>query len=450
MNTRCWSPVTISAAAVVLIVVFLVLDAVESATITIEPGGDTIQGKSGLNRLAVGVPDPCERNSKEISWGENSALDSVEPGDTISIQSGIYFEDLKTRVDGTENARITIQGVGGAENVIIRGTGEESRVFQVQNDYYTIQDFTMDGQAWDDVDDVTEDNAKQAYRDILIYVAVDRDATERSGGYTSALDGLIITGMIIQHALSECVRLRHIGTALSQWDEAKNYSGGEDICLGNIVRNNDITTNGNEGVDVKEGSLDTLIENNNISMQRDENAGGISSHADNTIIKGNTITNAAGAGVRVGTTVPDETGHFHGIDNTVTGNMMVDCDAYGLKIMSSPQREICGNEVVLPDGETEDTYKYSGGTYGAEYEPFEACDPTLGGDTPAPSMVPTPVPSIVPTPASSLTPGAVYLGCFKDKKKNRTMEYLAYKAKNRLTNEVKKSAGVPSDMSAHY
>lgn len=35
--------------------------------------------------------------------------------------------------------------------------------------------------------------------------------------------------------------------------------------------------------------------------------------------------------------------------------MMVDCDAYGLKIMSSPQREICGNEVVLPDGETEDT-----------------------------------------------------------------------------------------------
>lgn len=65
-------------------------------------------------------------------------------------------------------------------------------------------------------------------------------------------------------------------------------------------------------------------------------------------------------------------------------------------------------------------------------------------------MVPTPVPSIVPTPASSLTPGAVYLGCFKDKKKNRTMEYLAYKAKNRLTNEVKKSAGVPSDMSAHY
>ena len=31
---------------------------------------------------------------------------------------------------------------------------------------------------------------------------------------------------------------------------------------------------GNEGVDVKEGSLNTVIENNAISMQRDENAGG--------------------------------------------------------------------------------------------------------------------------------------------------------------------------------
>lgn len=34
---------------------------------------------------------------------------------------------------------------------------------------------------------------------------------------------------------------------------------------------------------------------------------------------------------------------------------MVDCDAYGLKIMSIPQGEICGNFVELPAGETEET-----------------------------------------------------------------------------------------------
>lgn len=34
-----------------------------------------------------------------------------------------------------------------------------------------------------------------------------------------------------------------IGTALAQWDEEKNYSGGEDVCLGNLVRKNLIATN---------------------------------------------------------------------------------------------------------------------------------------------------------------------------------------------------------------
>lgn len=34
-----------------------------------------------------------------------------------------------------------------------------------------------------------------------------------------------------------------IGTALAQWDEAKNFSGGEDVCLGNVIRNNEIVTN---------------------------------------------------------------------------------------------------------------------------------------------------------------------------------------------------------------
>lgn len=57
-------------------------------------------------------------------------------------------------------------------------------------------------------------------------------------------------------------------------------------------------------------------------------------------------------------------------------------------------------------------YKYSGGTYGADFEPFEDC------------------------PGTSVDPGAVFLGCFKDKKYYRTMETLAYKAKNKLTNEV--------------
>ena len=35
-----------------------------------------------------------------------------------------------------------------------------------------------------------------------------REASERSGGYKSALDGLIVRRMIIQNAGGECIRLR--------------------------------------------------------------------------------------------------------------------------------------------------------------------------------------------------------------------------------------------------
>eukprot|EP00904_Undaria_pinnatifida_P010505 jgi/Undpi1/6585/HiC_scaffold_20.g09064.m1 len=270
-------------------------------------------------------------------------------------------------------------------------TAVETTVITVEPGGATIQDFTIDGQAWNYIENVDEDNYIRAYRDILIYVAEIYDNIIQDYGENG--EGI------------------YIGTALAQWGEEKNFSGGEDICLGNIVRDNEITTNGNEGVDVKEGCLDTVIENNNISMQRDENAGGISSHADNTTITGNLIIHAEGAGVRVGTTKADETGHFHGINNTVTGNIMVDCFAYGVKIMSDPQGDVCGNYVELRAEDTEDTlglqpeqarkahptlqwaceYKYAGGTYGAGYKPFEACNATLGvtsAPTPAPSNTP--------------------------------------------------------------
>lgn len=43
------------------------------------------------------------------------------------------------QVDGREDARITIKGVGDRESVVVRGSGEQSRVVQLHNDYYTLQ-----------------------------------------------------------------------------------------------------------------------------------------------------------------------------------------------------------------------------------------------------------------------------------------------------------------------
>ncbi|CAM9776684.1 unnamed protein product, partial [Laminaria digitata] len=238
------------------------------------------------------------------------ALDEVSPGDTIRIESGDYWEDPITRVDGKHDERITIEAAGGASdrgNVVVRGTGAESRVFQVMHDYYTLQDFTIDGQAEDDAD---QDNFKAAFRNILLYTFADRLPFERDGGYKSALDGLIVRGMNIQNAGGECVRLRdfvtfadidgnsilncglydfvfddgddgkngegiYIGTSSKQWDDGKNSSDDPDMCQGIVIRNNQIVTHGNEGVEVKEGCLDTIIRDNRISMQRDDDGGGM-------------------------------------------------------------------------------------------------------------------------------------------------------------------------------
>ncbi|CAM9209620.1 unnamed protein product, partial [Laminaria digitata] len=309
-------------------------------------------------------------------------LDGVSPGDTIRLESGNYWEDLVTKVDGTEKARITIEAARGAsdrDNVVVRGTGDRSRVFEVMHDFYTLKDFTIDGQAVDDVNDVDSGNYRDSFRDILLYATAARAPTVRSGGYKSALDGLVVKGMRVQNGGGECIRLRdfvtyadidgnevsncglfdfvynlngekngegiYIGTASDQWDDNKNYSDDPDESIGNVVRNNVITTHGNEGVDVKEGCLDTTIKDNRISMQHDPDSGGISSHGDGTIIENNYIESAAGAGVRLGGKTVGR--RQYGINNQVIGNTVKDCDAFGIKTMASPQSTMCGNTIEL-------------------------------------------------------------------------------------------------------
>eukprot|EP00903_Cladosiphon_okamuranus_P020891 g19184.t1 len=292
-----------------------------------------------------------------------AALESVSPGDTIELEEGDYWEDLKTR-------GFTVNGY----------TGEGS-----------IEGVDVSGQ-----------DIRDLFRDKLIYATALREPTMRDGGYLSALDGLVIHDMILKHAGGECVRLRdhvtyaeiydnyiddcgvydfrfedggkngegvYIGTSSNQWGDGKNWSDGPDLCMNNVVRNNVIHTRGNEGIDVKEGSTGTLIENNGVHMQRDPDSGGIGSRGDYSIIRNNNITNADGAGVRLGGHLVN--GVQYGVHNSVIGNHMFNCFAYGVKTMSSPQGEMCGNDIKIPEGVV--GYKVSGGTYGADYLPTAPC-----------------------------------------------------------------------------
>lgn len=58
-----------------------------------------------------------------------------------------------------------------------------------------------------------------------------------------------------------------------------------DNCIGNIVRGNTIITNGNECVDIKEGSTGNTVEENSCSDQLDTESGCYDVRGDYNIIR---------------------------------------------------------------------------------------------------------------------------------------------------------------------
>ncbi|CAM9412482.1 unnamed protein product [Scytosiphon promiscuus] len=331
------------------------------------------------------------------------ALDEAEAGDTIILGDGEYFENVETKTDGTKNARIIIKGE--SLDAVLRGDGPRGRTLQIKHDYYTVEAFTIDGE-WD----TSGDDPDVYYKDKLIYADAERSPTMRDGGYLAAMDGLIIRDMKMETAGGECVRVRgwatfteiydndirhcgkwdfvhenqetgkngegiYIGTSSNQWGD-----DGIDITRETHVHHNFILTNGAEGIDVKEGSVDTLIEHNRIFMQLDDDSAGIGSRASSTIIRYNYMEDAEGAGVRLG-------GHFvdgvqYGVKNQVYGNEIVNCRAYGVKIMVDPQFKICENDIEVPPGVDEDDYKFTRSDVGTDSRADcpEDCDPENGND----------------------------------------------------------------------
>lgn len=148
----------------------------------------------------------------------------------------------------------------------------------------------------------------------------------------------------------------YIGTAPEQLDE--NPTSVPDRSDHNRVEGNRITTPA-EYVDVKEAAARTLIVDNVCRGVRDPETGGISSRGNGNRIVRNLVTRSAGAGIRFG---GDES--RDGIRNVVVANVLRNNDGYGVKIMRTPQRKVCGNQLARNGlGRTNDGH----------YHPARAC-----------------------------------------------------------------------------
>ena len=272
------------------------------------------------------------------------ALNGVGPGGTVSISDGHYFEDLVTVRDGEKDNRITITG---SKNTVIHGSGKEGRVFQIHHDYITLDGFTMDGQHGDG-------KSKEDYIDTLIYVHGNRKRrTIRENGkeYRSAIDGLIISNMVLQNAGGDCSRMSYFVTNAEYYANHVGNCGVHNFVFGGMKSTNgqvleigtppmDLGVNptpedgsryihvhhnvfecyGN-GLLLNEGTEYAVVEYNECTEQLDPNSGCLDSRTDNVVFRYNTVFENRGYGVRIGEFIDDR--DFSAkvvINNEVYGN----------------------------------------------------------------------------------------------------------------------------------
>lgn len=348
----------------VLIVIFALL------TIFRPPTGTTYfinpSGRDNDNGLSVKTPFQTVQK----------AVDLAQPGDVINLSPGNYQQDVITKRDGTANAPITITG---PKEAIIRGE-RNARIFEIRHSFIILKGFAIDGQHSNGTD-VSD------FKDKLIYILGQQSK--------SGVKGIKITGMTIQNAGGECIRLRYfaqnnelsgniirncgvyyfrfnkegkngegiyIGTAPEQLGDGKNFTNEPDQSSNNWIHNNEIDTQGNECVDIKESSSKNLIENNICTGQKDPDSGGMDSRGPGNVFRNNIIFDNTGAGIRLGGDSIND-----GINNDIYNNSINNNATGGIKFERNPQRKVCGNSMFgNNDGN-------SVGTFGKQFEPTVKC-----------------------------------------------------------------------------
>jgi len=281
------------------------------------------------------------------------AVDLAQPGDSISLEPGIYFQDVVSKRDGAASAPITIRGPADA---VLKGAGN-SRIVEINHDYLTLAGFTIDG-LWG------SPATARGFREKLLYV-VGRQAHD-------GVTGLKVLRMTFKNAGGECLRMRYfahhnevadsrfehcgvhdfkfqagkrngeaiyIGTAPEQRGNGENPTADPDRSDENWIHGNVFDTQGNECVDIKEASSGNIVERNSCTGQQDPNSGGFDARGSGNIIRYNESFGNVGAGIRLGGDGADD-----GVNNQVYGNNLHGNQAGGIKLVRQPQN-LCGNSV---------------------------------------------------------------------------------------------------------
>ena len=297
----------------------------------------------------------------------NQALELAQPGDKVVLLSGVYLQDVVTVRSGTATAPIQIVGAvstsfadssGYVAPIVIKGSGDSDRVFQIQHSYIKVQDITLDGLVGDPA-------LIDSYREKLLFVHNDNEP--------AGIKGVAIRRVNFRNAGGECLRFRYfvqsseiaystfencgvhdfkfkagkkngeaiyIGTSFNQWSDGKNPTEDPDQSSNNRIHHNSFNTQGNECVDIKEGATNNRVYANHCTGQRDPSSAGFNSAGNGNLFYDNTVYGNIGSGVRFGSDM-----NGYGIANQAWSNEIVDNQGVGFNIQDGLQKKLCGNTI---------------------------------------------------------------------------------------------------------
>ncbi|CAM9576150.1 unnamed protein product, partial [Discosporangium mesarthrocarpum] len=327
----------------------------------------------------------------------SDAVKSAKPGDTIHLADGRYKTGIMSATDGTEDAPITITG---SRSAVVSGVNPDDRTITIKHSHIHLRGFTVDGK-------MGSGDTLNSYANKCIYVHgqnTPKDITYMGHTFPSSINGLVLSNMSIKNCQGECIRMRYfithadiqdndiqncgvddfvfnantggkngeglyIGTSSNQWSDGKNPDDRPDGSNFNLVKNNIFLTHGNECVETKEGTEHNVIEGNTCGGQLDPESACYGTRGDHNVFRNNKGEGCEGAGIRLG-------GHFdYGINNKVYNNEVSKVMAGSIKVMKSPQEEICGN--VCGSGDCSLMGDF-GDQFSSEWD--KACPGSIGSD----------------------------------------------------------------------
>jgi hypothetical protein len=311
-----------------------------------------------------------------------AGLEKAAPGTEISLAPGVYREELTTVHDGTADHPITIKGPetgtdrAGRYKATLYGTG---RVISINNSYYRLDGFTVDGQEkLEGTTFPTDITAMTAFKDrVQSNVADGRLVYIGAADTARDLTGITLSNMFFNGAGGECVRMRNNAHDNAITDSVIQYCGlygkgsgakravyhnGEGIYIGtspnsddqpmhandgsshNVVTGNIVRTYGSECFDVKENAHDNVFEDNvcvGNTEPADNDGSNVELRGFANIVRNNQISDSAGVSVKI-----KADGKKYDKGGNVVQNNRISGSAAALMLDSEiAQGSMCGNVV---------------------------------------------------------------------------------------------------------